>query len=802
MDVETKRNRIKDIIGRNDVKDLELYVSDNNVALKEINNSAFDVLIYSIEHKASIDIIKYIIDQCQYKTYNFYITEGSNNKIPLFSSIAFNNFEVSDLLLEKKANINCTINNNNIIYYLCKFNLLNQKNLLYILNHGFNIKFRISGLIYELIENKKNSFLELIFRHYIFDQPFIINLLKIYKNKEPLTDKELSEIISKEKNKIFVNESMYKKASDKENYEAMKTLFEHDGSDQDIVFCRINKYEILEKAVKMNNFKFVQNILSYKTFSFKNILSELILQEANRNGNMDIMKLLIKSAFKALLLKNKKINKGEETTETTPSYDPHYLNLVLNMAIKLKNLKLVEFLVEDKEFKSAMDVNIKDTNGELPIIVSIYSGNIEIFEYLLEHGVDCNSKDSNGNPLLSLAISNNPLLVKYLLKKSNININEKDANGNYPLINAINQNDIDNVILLVKYGNDNNIDLDINDMNGNTPLTLSYKLEHHDIFRFLVKYLDIINKKDANGNSILYYTINDEDVSTTKYLISNGVNVNFQDKFGNSALHISIYKKNREIINTLLQNKNIILNTVNKRGESPLITIIKINDYTVKDNEDIIKELIKRGSGVNFVDKAGNSPLVYAVQKRSLPIVKLLIKKGANVNYLIKRTNKSILMYAIELGEVEIVKHLVKSGADINFKNDKGVTILKKVCDIGNKEIFEFLVKYNVNNCITGEIWENDIIYTVITKNRLDLVKILVANNLDINIQDDEGDTALTYAIRNRTIDILKYLIANGADTHNVNNNGQSIEDINYFCNYDNNWNAYNKISNLIKNNR
>ncbi|ORX44732.1 ankyrin [Piromyces finnis] len=728
MNVEATKNRIIDIIEKNDFKELEFYISDNNISLKEINNSSFDIFIYSIEHKVSNEIIKYIINQCQYKTFNYSITDGNIHKIPLFSSIANNNFEISDLLLEKEANINCTINNYNIIYYLCKFNLLNQKNLLYTLNHGFNIKFRISSLIYELIENKKNLFLELMFKHYIFDQSFIINFLKIYKNREALSDKELKEAISKEKNKIPVNESMYKKANDKENYEAIKIIFDHDGSDQDIVFCRINKYEILDKAVKMNNYKFVKNILSYKAFNFKNILSEPILQEANRNSNIDIMKLLITSALKTLLKKDKK-------KETIPTYDIHYFNLILKMAIKLKNLKLVEYLVEDKEFKSTINVNVKDINGELPIVVSIYSGNVEIFEYLMEHGVDCNSKDSNGNPLLSLALSNNPLLVKYLLKKPNININEKDANGNYPLINAINQNDIDNVILLVKYGKDNNIDMDINDGNGNTPLTLSYKLEHFEIFKFLVKYLDIINRKDANGNNILYYTINEEDVNTTKYLINNGVDVNFQDIFGNSALHISIYKKNREIINTLLQNKNIILNTVNKRGESPLITIIKINDYTVKDNEDIIKELIKRGSGVNFIDKAGNSPLFYAVQKRTLPIVKLLIKKGANVNYIIKKNNMSILMYAIELGDVEIVKHLIKSGADINFKNDK----------------------------------------------------------------DENGDTALTYAIRNRTIDILKFLISNGADTNNINNNGQSIEDINYYCNYTTNWNVYNKISNIIK---
>jgi len=836
--MDTKRNKLKEIIRKNDIKVLENYLSDNNLSLKDMNNGAFDALIYSIEQNSSIDVIKYIMSKCQYKSYNFYITENNNNKIPLFSAIAQNNFKVADLLLANKANINCTLNNYNIIYNLCKLNLLNDKNLRYILSHGFNIKFRISGLIYELIELKKNKFLNIIFRYLIFDQVFILGLLEFYKNKEPLTDRQLVSVLSKEKNKICVNETMYKKASDKENVEAMRVLFEHDGSDKDIIFCRINKYELLEKAVKSNSFTFVKNILNYSTFSFKNILTESILLEANKNGNMDIMKLLITTSLKSLPKKikkeieikpdigsnsnyenNRKSEKEKEkeennddnvtkkiapsvTTSMSSSYDPSYLNVILNKAIKIKNLKLVEYMVEDKEFKSFININESDINGEYPIIIAIYYGNVEIFEYLLDHGANCNTKDSNGNPLLSLAINNNPLLVRYLLRKPNININEPDANGNYPLINAINQNDIDNVILLVKYSNDYNIAMDINDMNGNTPITLSYKQEHFEIFQFLIKYLDIINKEDASGNSILYYSINEGDVTTTKYLISNGIDVNFKDKFGNSALHMSIYKKNREMISTLLQNKNIILNTVNRRGESPLITIIKINDYSCKDNEDIIKELIKRGSNVNFIDKTGNSPLVYAIQKRCLPIVKLLIKKGANVNFLIKRKNQSLLMYALELEDIDIVKHLVKSGADINFVNGKGVSILRKASEIGNKDIFEFLIKYNSNNCITGDVYENEIVYTVISKNRLDLLKILVNNNLDINIPDEDGDTAITYAVKNRTIDILKYLISCGADIHNINNNGQGIDDINYYCNYDHYWNYYNKISNIIKINK
>jgi len=817
--METKRDRIKEILKRNDVKILENYLYDNNISLKDINSDTFDVLDYSIKLNSSVEVIKYIINKCQYKPYNYYSTENNNsNKIPLFSAISLNNFKVADLLLDNRANFKKVMNNYNLIYNFSKLNLLNEKNLRYILSHGFSINFKLSEMLYELIENKKNNFLNIIFKNLVFNQIFIINLLKFYRNREPLTDKQLRQILSKEKNKILVNESMYKKASDKDNVEAIKIIFDHDGSDQDIIFCRINKYDLLEKAVKSNNYTFVRNILGYKAFAFKNIFSERILVEANRNGNMDIMKLLIIASLKCL---NRETIKGikketshendnaNEVTDSTAtltsvpqSYDPRYLNVIINIAIKLKNIKLVEYLVEDEEFKSSVNLNEKDMNGEYPIIISIYSGNTEIFEYLLNHGADCNTKDSNGNPLLFLAINNNPLLVRYLLKKPNININEKDANGNYPLINAISQNDLDNVILLVKYAKDYGVDMNIYDMNGNTPLTLSYKQGHFEIFRFLVKYLDIINEKDASGNSIIYYSINEGDVATTKYLISNGIDVNFKDKFGNSTLHISIYKKNREIISALLQNKNIILNTINKRGESPLITIIKINDYSCKDNEDIIKELIKRGSSVNFVDNAGNSPLVYAIQKRTLPIVKLLIKKGANVNFIIKKRSQSILMYAIELGEIELVKHLVKSGADIDYINEKGISILRKASEIGDREIFEFLIKYNANNCFTGDICENEIVYSIISKNRLDLLKILIANNLDINIRDNDGDTAITYAIRNRMIDILKYLVSCGASIHNINNNGQSIDDINYYCNYNDYWNTYNKINNLIKINK
>jgi len=70
------------------------------------------------------------------------------------------------------------------------------------------------------------------------------------------------------------------------------------------------------------------------------------------------------------------------------------------------------------------------------------------------------------------------------------------------LMKAINNNNINIVIFLVRYGFQHHIDMNVIDRNGNTPLTLSYRLNYHNIFKFLIKYLDI-NK--SISMIIVYY---------------------------------------------------------------------------------------------------------------------------------------------------------------------------------------------------------------------------------------------------------------------------------------------------------
>lgn len=71
--------------------------------MKGLNNSNFDILIFSINQEASLSVIKFIIDQIQYRSFNYYIiTEKKQHWISLHSAILKNNFEIAYFLLKKK----------------------------------------------------------------------------------------------------------------------------------------------------------------------------------------------------------------------------------------------------------------------------------------------------------------------------------------------------------------------------------------------------------------------------------------------------------------------------------------------------------------------------------------------------------------------------------------------------------------------------------------------------------------------------------------------------------------------------
>jgi len=675
-----QKNEILGLINNNNLIEL-IHLEENNINITDLNKFYFDVLIYAIENSASLEIIKYIISQYHYNSFRYNIMENGIAKSPLQAALAKNNFEVADILLRLNADINGFINNKCIISYLYFLNNLNNKNLKYILNNGFSVSNIKPDFIYDIIEEKQNKFLQII-SNYSYNA-LILRLLGIYKNRLILSDEQIEEILTYEKGKLIIDDTMYEKAYNNNNYEAMRILFGHDTSEEYVIFRRLNKYNVLENAVRLNNIRFVENLLKYETFSFHTINFKTILTEANNTLNMDLFKLLVDSSLK------------DSFDESTKQYHPTHINYMINMAIRIGNFEIVKYLTESKEYKSSVNLNSKDINGEYPIITAFYDGKFEVFKYLIEHGADVNFND-NGHSLLSSAIDNTECIkyVKYLLRKK-VNINKKDGHGCYPLIKAIKKNNIDIVILLIKHANKYRINMDVIDKDGNTPLILSYRLNNDEIFRFLIKYMKKVdlNQMDSNGNSLLYYAILKEDIETIEYLVTNGANVNYKNNIGKSPLDLAISKGYKFLNALLTNNNNLSMNMPKVMEENPYATIIKLNGYSLKEKEDIIQKLINNGYKINSIDKSEKTPLVYAIQYHLLSVVRLLVENGADINYFMKDTNTTVLMYAIERGNLDSFKYLVECNADINYETKDGHTPITWSIKKGNPDALKYLIE-------------------------------------------------------------------------------------------------------------
>ena len=126
------------------------------------------------------------------------------------------------------------------------------------------------------------------------------------------------------------------------------------------------------------------------------------------------------------------------------------------------------------------------------------------------------------------------------------------------------------------------------------------------------------------------------------------------------------------------------------------------------------KLCIKTGADINgkivYRDNKYITPLLYAVQKNRIEIVKLLINAKVDMNASIPEFGHTPITLAAQSGYTDIVNLLIKSGLDVNAKNYNGETAIMHV--------------YDKNN----------------------MAELLIKLGADVNAKDNNGSTALYFA--------------------------------------------------------
>lgn len=210
-----------------------------------------------------------------------------------------------------------------------------------------------------------------------------------------------------------------------------------------------------------------------------------------------------------------------------------------------------------------------------------------------------------------------------------------------------------------------------------------------------------------------------------------------------------------------------------------------ILDYRKKLNEaeEYIKELTDKPKFYHTNKEEKLSGLLYrAIQKNEFSKVLLLLMGGANVKYY----EKSLLINAAISGFNQIVEILLYH-ADTSSINEALIAITHKwnqksglnreknrwtdVDGVDRKEIINTLLAHPATdiNAVCPQLF-----FYVAKRGYKELVEKLLTHIADIDMRDDDGNTALILAAQSDYDDVVEFLLVNHADANIQNKYGNT----------------------------
>ncbi|MEO7163095.1 MAG: ankyrin repeat domain-containing protein, partial [Bdellovibrionia bacterium] len=203
-------------------------------------------------------------------------------------------------------------------------------------------------------------------------------------------------------------------------------------------------------------------------------------------------------------------------------------------------------------------------------------------------------------------------------------------------------------------------------------------------------------------------------------------------------------------------------------AEFKLLKAIQLNQ--TKKALDIIKKkknpwFFQKKSPLNeFLDQKdsnGDCALITATRNGNIRVLTSLLENGASVD-IQDRGGDTALHWAVSNGRLNIAEVLLSAKASIETQNRRGSTPLITGILTKRDEMVKYLLQKGADS---NARFSDDIpaLSLTLKHDQIDLFWALIQTEAKINDEDQEGKTALHYAISQENTDIATWLVSNGA---------------------------------------
>ena len=458
----------------------------------------------------------------------------------------------------------------------------------------------------------------------------------------------------------------------------------------------------------------------------------------------------------------------------------------LHIAAWNGHLRLCKVLSENYSFNLQMTYD----NGCSALHWAVGSGNLELFQYLVEKGCDVYRQTKDGRYCSHIAAWNGHLrLCKVLLENHSFNLQMSDDNGWSALHFAVTLGNLELFQYLVEKG----CDVYRETKDGMNCLHIAADNGHLDLCKVLLKnYNFSLEVIDHNGVSALLFAAKVGNLELFQYLLEEGDDLYREKNNGMNCLHVAAVNGHLRLCKVLLEKYNFDLHMNDEDGRSALLLTAEAGHLELfkylqwKDSNvyrqgkngmnclhvtasngyfRFVKVLLETYNFDLFIKTDdGWSVLHYAAKAGHLELFEYLIGKGSDV-YAVKRDGMNCLHIAASNGCYRLCKLLLeKYRFDIDVSNNRGWSVLHCAVEAKHLELFQYLVEMgsNVHKQTKDGI---SCLHIAAGNGCLRFCKVLLEKcNFSILMDNDNGWSAVHFAAKAGDLELFQYLIEQGND--------------------------------------